>query len=344
MTTVDIPRRHLVEETPEGTRWFYPVPVEVSNSYGLPETIGWEDEDGTALTRLLVGGRWKERPWLVSDRPLAAVVQVTQGREELTGYRLKALEDMDPLTQQVITAALDGFPYPGMYPERVTVEEDRERCGDPALCVTVGGEAEESCVFHQIRRRAYVQEMRRPEPVRTRIELPDSVPLSGGMDPAPGREWIVQDAVAAYYGGSVAHTLPGFLRTEPKVLGARLETALADLGLTGWTVHAFDHSGGGSYSGQVSCSGPINWDRPLEGLHRAKGRSRKAEEFNRAQARKAKVAMTFRAEVQMPRGIAAPTKAEALAKEATLLRQWLEALLPNHTTACSACRGVGFTD
>ena len=335
MTTVDIPRRHLVEETPEGTRWFYPAPVS-HDGWGDPHTVGWEDEDGTPLTAFPVGQPHQHKPdWLCSDKPLTAVVQVLRGSDVLEGYRRKPIEELaahDEFVASVLTSSADMLER---FPEFVTPQgvPNREECG----CTE-----DSRCSWHDVFRRAYTKVMATPEPTRVRHELEESVPMPGGMDPAPDRHWYVEDAVAAYYGGTVVHALPGYLVTNPKAIGARLEARLAEMGLGHWTVHAFDHSQGGQFSSKVSCSGPVPWDKPLD-LPMAKGRSKAVREFNAAQARKSRVAMTYREEVSVPRTVAGETKAEALAAEAELVETILARLLPDHTTVCSACHGTGFT-
>jgi hypothetical protein len=335
MTTMDIPLRHLVEETPEGTRWFYPAPAGGGRHYGDPRTIGWEDPDGVGLNLLSTGAN---RPdWLVASKPLAAVVQVLQEPDVLEGWRRKSLTELakdDEVAAALITAhggeLSEAFPWQIAVDGKVSSAE----CG----CTDT-----QICTWHTVFNRAYTPVMTSPDPIRVRHELPDSVPLAGGADPAPGRDWYVPDPVRAYYGGTVVHVLPGYLVSDPKAIGALLEQRLAELGLSNWNVYAFDHRSGGQFASSVSCSGDLRWDRPLE-LPRAKGRSREAREFNRAQERKAKVAMSYREEAKVPSRIFGTTKAEALEAEARLMAEIVERLIPDHITACSTCHGVGFVD
>lgn len=330
MTTVDIPRRHLVHETPEGTRWFYPAPSVPDRSASTGEHVtGWEDEQGAALRRISVDERWRNKPdWLVSDHELFAVVAVVQGADVLEGYRRRPLEELaeaDELTATLLTASGDML---NRFPQYIGREglPSKEECG----CTE-----DTYCTWHQVFRRAYERVVATPEPRRVRIELEESVPLTGGADPAPDRVWKVSDAVRAYYGGTVVHALPGYLDTNISAIGAAVEVKLAELGLTGWTVYAFEREG------TVSCSGEIPWDEPRPWAA-MEGRSKQARQHNATAERKSRMAMSYRREIRPPRSVPGETKAEALAKEAEFITEAVAMLVPNHTHACSHCDGTGY--
>lgn len=330
MTTVDIPRRHLVEETPEGTRWFYPAPSVPDRSSSTGEHVtGWEDEQGEALRRISVDERWRNKPdWLVSDHELTAVVAVIQGPDVVQGYRRLPIEELaaaDELTAALLTASGDML---DRFPEFIAREglPSKEECG-----CTEGA----YCTWHQVFNRAYERDMATPEPRRVRIELAESEPLEGGADPAPDRAWNVPDAVRAYYGGTVAHALPGTLRTDLGAIGRAVEAKLAELGLTGWTVYAFESEG------RVSCSGEIRWDEPKPWTA-IKGRSKEVRRHNTTAERKSRMAMSYYREIRPPRSVPGATKAEALAREAAFITEAVAALVPSHTHACSNCDGTGY--
>ena len=53
--------------------------------------------------------------------------------------------------------------------------------------------------------------------------------------------------------------------------------------------------------------------------------------------------MSWHAEIKIPGHIGGQTKSEAVTHLNELVESVLAALVPPHTTACSHCKGLGFT-
>jgi hypothetical protein len=310
-----IPQWCLRTETPVGTRWYYPRPV-VTDKPAYYQDLTWTGQPNDAAVEVLEFGPGV----LVSTSPLTeATATWTTARTPIEYRQVETLpEDLTALAPQ--------------YPDTMTPAEWDRRCS----C-----DNEASCLWCAVRWRLYNRVMSEPAQAHQRFDMSEFVELPGDPDPEPSLTWeLTESPLTAFYGRLVAHLFPGLLLVpfDRVVSTVEAEVAKLDLrgtGMRGEAIYAFRGER------KITSHVLVPWDEPVP-YRRMPGRSQKARDENAKRARASTIAMTFSAEVVVPKFIRAASKAEAVAALQVLVDDCLARLIPPHTVGCSHCHGLGF--
>lgn len=321
-TTSLTPSYYLVHATPAGERYAFPRPkAELPRTFvdGKTEWFA-RGSDGTESPARHVEGAGNPyssdeqvRPnWLIADRvPVEFVARWKQDNPEKGPWvKRDAPRGDDPET----VAHWEASPP---LPTEAALTHRRQEGHDRDACLTCG-------MFWS----TYTLSKLPPVPHEQVFDVSDWAPMTGEPDPDTSRTWTVSDlSHLAVYGPHTAHLWPGVMGGFRDAVVAALKAHPARTG------EVYDHD----RKGEVSVFGSVKWDRPRP-RERHSGERGRGPFFER-------VAVTWHHAEVVPFGLAASTKADALAGWDAAVAKWVDRFMPpvdGPITACSHCAGKGY--
>lgn len=310
-----IPNYYLIHETPAGTRYTYPqpsTPAEVGKWPGSAGTWGSPDVD-----TVVVPGSTSHTPqkWVVADRPLSTLVLPWRESQGYGGWVKRENAPDDPIAASAWRTWEDQ-PSADLLTHWEAADSDSGHCG---TCATFRAVYERERLWAD---RAY------------EVDVRSWLPLPGVADENPEVAWQVGDtSLTALYGQHTAHLwaghIPGFRDAVNKALESDRRTQ-----------YVFTHNSPDRPHGSTEVVVPVRWETPKSERRRRVGvggrKLRGMEDVPRP------IATSHRTTRHIPEGLAARTKAEAVAAWDSAVAAEVEAFMPPPMRACNNCDGHGF--
>jgi hypothetical protein len=312
-----VPKYYLVHETPQGARYAYPRSLVES----VTQKAVTFSREATVTVAEPAGAEFAlTKTWLIADAPLVELRRETPGPRRQDGWMKRSAPLVDGPVSPDLRRAFDAAP------ERPTEGEIEHLAEHDAAHV---------CWQCQVLLITYQPHSVDGEPVITAERFDDWAPLPGEIDPIPDRGWQVDDpSLLAIYGDHTAHLWPGRLDGLRKEVGLRLsEHPLVT------KFYDFHGNRAGQQHHGFSITVSIPWETP-----RTKTTMVTPPGRRKPQPRVETVwAMRQDVQLDVPVGVAAPTKAEALALFEDAVQEQMARFLPfgDDPKACDHCSGTG---
>lgn len=316
-----LPTYYLTHETPAGTRYAYPLPVAPADvtgqTWGVTDAPAWSSPDAdTVIVPVEPEASWRmpTKAWIVSPTKLTTLVLTWQKSAGMSDWRKQADRPDDPLAAQ----AWDTWPDA----PAADVMEHWDAADTHDACTTCA-------TFRSVYSRDRLFETKRHE-----VDVTGWLPMPGAPDEHPDHAWQVADtSLVAMYGSRTRHLWPGEIPGFRDAVNEALKNDPR-------TSYVFTHASGDRPRGSTEVTVPIRWETPKVERRRrtgANGRQlRGMEEVHRP------IATSHKATRIIPEGLAAATKAEAVAAWDAAVASEVEAFMPPPMRACSNCDGHGY--